>query len=212
MFSKIDLASGFHQIEVFPPYRELTAFILPEDCRWTISLVMEGNAIRAGKCSFYLSNEPCQLHFVVVKTFAVVYIDDILVFSNDRDKHLQHFRRVFAALQSQSYYIRLSKYCFFASEVPFLEHILTPDSIKAADKRFRHIQSFPTPFSTPNQVRSFLGMVMWYRAFIPHIATIAAPLFPLTSVEKGFSWTPEAEQSVAALKHALTGNSCLSEI
>ena len=142
--------------------------------------------------------------------FAVVYIDDILVFSSSRDQHLQHLRKVFAALQGQSYHVRLSKCSFFASEVPFLGHILTPDGIKAADKRFDHIQSFPTPFSNPKQVRSFLGMVMWYRTFIPHISTLAAPLFPLTSVKKGFTWTPEAEQSVTALKYALTRTPVLS--
>ena len=71
--------------------------------------------------------------------FAVVYIDNILVFSSSRDQHLQHLHKVFAALQSQSYHVRLSKCFFFASEVPFLGHILTPDGIKAADKRFDHI-------------------------------------------------------------------------
>ena len=68
---------------------------------------------------------------------------------------------------------------------------------------------FLLPFTTSKQVRSFLGMVMWYRTFIPHIATLAAPLFPLTSVKKGFTWSEEAEQSVAALKHALDLYSCV---
>ena len=71
--------------------------------------------------------------------FAVVYIDDILVFSSSRDQHLQHLRKVFAALQGQSYHVRLSKRSFFVPEVPFLGYILTPDGIKAADKRFEHI-------------------------------------------------------------------------
>ena len=142
--------------------------------------------------------------------FAIVYIDDILVFSSNREQHLQHLRCVFAALQSQSYHVRLSKCSFFAPEVPFLGHVLSAEGIKAADKRFEHIQSFPTLFSTPKQVRSFLGMVMWYRTFIPHIAILAAPLFPLTSIKKGFVWSAEAEQSVAALKDALTQTPVLS--
>ena len=142
--------------------------------------------------------------------FTVVYIDDILVFSCARKQHLLHLKKVFDSLQSQSYYVQLSKCLFFASEVPFLGHVLTVDGIKAADKRFDYIQSFPTLFATPKQVRSFLGMVMWYHTFIPHIVTLAAPLFPLTSVKKGFVWTDEAEQSVVALKHALTSTPMLS--
>ena len=51
---------------------------------------------------------------------------------------------------------------------------------------------------------------MWYCSFIPHIATLAAPLFSLTSIKKGFKWTQEAEQSVAALKLALTQTPVLS--
>ena len=203
LFSKIDLASGFHQIEVFPHHRELTAFILPE--------TVDGNSLWEWKVMpFGLVNAPSTFQRAMsvalrgCEDFAIVYIDDILVFSNDRDQHLYHLQRVFAALEAQSYHVRLSKCSFLASEVPFLGHVLTPEGIKAADKRFDHIQSFPTPFTTPKQVRSFLGMVMWYRTFIPHIATLAAPLFPLTSVKKGFTWSEEAEQSVAALKHALT--------
>ena len=209
IFSKIDLASGFHQIEVFPKHRELTAFILPE--------TIDGQSLWEWKVMpFGLVNAPSTFQRAMsvalqgCEGFAVVYIDDILIFSDNREQHLQHLRCVFTALQGQSYHVRLAKCSFLASEVPFLGHILTPEGIKAAEKRYEHIQSFPTPFSTPKQVRSFLGMVMWYRTFIPHVSTLAAPLFPLTSVKKGFKWTPEAEQSVSALKYAMTCTPVLS--
>ena len=209
IFSKIDLASGFHQIEVFPKHRELTAFILPETIddqslwEWKVMPFGLVNAPSTFQRAMSVALQGCE-------GFAVVYIDDILIFSDNREQHLQHLRSVFTALQDQAYHVRLAKCSFLESEVPFLGHILTPDGIKAADKRYEHIQSFPTPFSTPKQVRSFLGMVMWYRTFIPHVSTLAAPLFPLTSVKKGFKWTPEAEQSVSALKHAMTCTPVLS--
>ena len=209
IFSKIDLASGFHQIEVFTEHRELTSFILPE--------TVDGQSLWEWKVMpFGLVNAPSTFQRAMsvalrgCEEFSVVYIDDILVFSETREQHLLHLKRVFAALQEQSYHVRLAKCLFFAPEVPFLGHILSADGIKAADKRFGHIQSFPTPFSTPKQVRSFLGMVMWYRTFIPHVATLAALLFPLTSAKKSFQWTEEAEQSVKALKQALMQTPVLS--
>ena len=209
IFSKIDLASGFHQIEVFPQHRELTAFILPE--------TIDGQSLWEWKVMpFGLVNAPSTFQRAMsvalqgCEGLAVVYIDDILIFSDNREQHLQHLRSVFTALQDQAYHVRLAKCSFLESEVPFLGHILTPDGIKTAEKIYEHIQSFPTPFSTPKQVRSFLGMVMWYRTFIPHVSTLAVPLFPLTSVKKGFKWTLEAEQSVSALKHAMTCTPVLS--
>ena len=57
-----------------------------------------------------------------------------------------------------------------------------------------------TPLSTRAQVKSFLGLVVWYRAFLPHMATIAAPLFDLTSGHRKFEWTPRAAEAVKTLK------------
>ena len=87
---------------------------------------------------------------------------------------------------------------------PFLGHTLTATGIAAAKKRFDLAGNFPTPFKTPKEVKSFLGMVMWYKSFLSHVATLAAPLFPLTSSKKNtFNWTQEATEAVEALKRAL---------
>ena len=71
-------------------------------------------------------------------------------------------------------------------EVPFLGHLLSEDGIKASEKRHDALKAFQTPFVSTKQVKSFLGLVMWYKAFIPHVATLAAPLFFLTSTTRNF--------------------------
>ena len=88
--------------------------------------------------------------------------------------------------------------------MPFLGHILTPDGIKASDSHFELIRSFQTLFTTAKQARSFLGMIMWYRTFIPNVASLAAPLFPLTSPHKHIEWTEEMECTITSLKESLT--------
>ena len=209
VFSKIDLASGFHQIEVYKPHRELTAFILSE--------TIDGHSLWEWKVMpFGLVNAPSTFQRAMsvalrgCEDFSVVYIDDILVFSEDNDQHHEYLRHVFHALQSSSYYVRLQKCCFFASEVPFLGHILSADGIKADTSRLNITEAFPTPFHTAKQVRSFLGVVMWYRTFIPHVATLAAPLFPLTSPKKQVVWSEVAEVAVTELKRALASTPVLA--
>ena len=114
-----------------------------------------------------------------------------------------HLEKVFEKLQNDRYHIRLAKCKFMTNYVKFLGHILTEKGIEAMDyktKRFGYVQP---PFETPRKVRSFLGLIMWYKSFIPHVSTIAAPLFPLTSAKKKIQWTEEATFAVNALKEAV---------
>ena len=71
-----------------------------------------------------------------------------------------------------------------------------PDKIKA-------VVDWPMPLSSLAQVRSFLGLVMWYRAFVPRLATIAAPLFELTSRKRKFQWSEECTRAVCQLQELL---------
>ena len=202
IFSKLDLASGFHQIEVHPPHRELTAFILPE--------AIDGHSLWEWRVMpFGLVNAPPTFQRAMTvalrgcEDFAAVYIDDILIFSASVDDHLKHLTSVFQKLQDQSYHVRLAKYQFMAQEVQFLGHKLTTHGIEYIVKESKDLAGFQPPFTKAKQVRSFLGLVMWYKSFIPHVSTIAAPLFPLTSEKKKFEWTDKATQAVEALKKAI---------
>ena len=203
IFSKLDLASGFHQIEVFPPHRELTAFILPE--------AIDGSSLWEWKVMpFGLVNAPSTFQRAMsfalrgCEDFTAVYIDDILVFSKTREEHLEHLRQVFEKLQYDCYHVRLAKCQFLSEEVRFLGHTLTSDGIKAITNRQKEFEGFTPPFDSAKKVRSFLGLIMWYKAFIPHISTIAAPLFPLTSSHRKLVWTEEATMAVEALKGSCT--------
>ena len=137
------------------------------------------------------------------EAFTAVYLDDILIFSPDRVTHIEHLRRVFAALAAGSYHIRLPKCVFLQPQVPFLGHTLTANGIKVSESRHEALAVFEPPLLSVKQVKFFLGVVMWYRYFIPHVATLAAPLFALTSTRRTFNWTPEATNAVRTLLAAL---------
>ena len=203
IFSKLDLASGFHQIEVEPESRPLTAFRLPE--------AVEGSSLWQWKVMpFGLRNAPPTFQRAMSVTLAgldhcaVVYIDDILIFSQNEEEHVQHLDQVFAALGSERYHMRLPKCEFMKDEVEFLGHRLSKEGISTQADKVKAIREWTTPFHTRKQVKSFLGVAVWYRVFIPHFSSLAAPLFDLTSVKQRFQWNDACEAAVLAIKEALT--------
>ena len=78
--------------------------------------------------------------------FTTVYLDDILIFSNDLQQYHQHLQQVFSCLEAQRYHIRLMKCSFVQKEVPFLGHLLSKDGIKASEKRYDALKAFQAPF------------------------------------------------------------------
>ena len=136
--------------------------------------------------------------------FAVVYLDDILVFSESRSKHLCYLDCVFGKLKEAGYYVRLPKCSFLQQKVSFLGHTISKHGISPAENHEDSLSAFQPPFKTAKQAKSFLGLVMWFKSFIPHLATIAAPLFPLTSSRNTeVKWCDEATQAVEKLKAAI---------
>ena len=195
IFSKIDLASGFHQIEVHPPHRELTAFILPE--------AVQGCALWEWKVMpFGLVNAPATFQRAMsfalqdCAGFAICYIDDILVYSHNRQQHLEHLSRVFHCLGRHKYHVRLEKCQFMQSTVNFLGHVITPSGIQAADNRDEALQAFTTPFTNARQVQSFLGLIMWYKSFIPTPLPSLHP-FLISRPREGSSFGPRKPNSLS---------------
>ena len=202
LFSKLDLASGFHQIEVQPDARPLTAFRLPEP--------VNGSSLWQWKVMpFGLRNAPPIFQRAMTEALrgldhcAVVYIDDILIFSQTKEEHLQHLRMVFEALKRHQYHIRLPKCEFLKEEVEFLGHKLNQKGISTQTEKVDSPQGWVTPFTTSKQIKSFLGAAAWYQSFIPHFATMAAPLYALTSTKRKFPWNDDCERAVQCIKDAL---------
>ena len=208
-FSKIDLASGFHQIALSSLTCELTAFRLPEP--------VKGNTHWEWKVMpFGLKNAPPTFQRAMTRAlrggedFAVVYMDDVMIFSQTREEHLNHLDQVFHKLDQQSYHIRLPKCEFMKREVEFLGHQLSTEGVRTSPGKVAALQAWKPPLQGSKQVKQFLGLVMWYRSFIAHLATIASPLFSLTSTRKNFVWTEAATQAVQTLQHLVSQAPCLA--
>ena len=209
VFSKLDLASGFHQISLTAESRPLTAFCLPEpvegNCLWQWTVMPFGlkNAPPTFQRAMSYALKGCE-------NFSLVYIDDILVFSANKAQHIEHLRKVLRGLAAEAYHVRVTKCVFCKEEVEFLGHKLSKRGLRPSPEKFSALEAWHAPLTKPKQVRSFLGLVQWYKAFIPHLATIAAPLFPLTSCSRSFEWTEEATRALETLKASVMKAPCLA--
>ena len=203
VFSKLDLASGFHQIALEPHSRPLTAFRLPEpvagNTHWEWRVI-----------PFGLKNAPPTFQRAMTAAlggcegFCTVYIDDILVFSHTKDEHLRHLDIIFHRLETGAYHVRLTKCEFMKEEVEYLGHTLSSHGLSTAPHKVEALHAWQPPLRSAKQVRQFLGLVMWYRNFIPHLATIAAPLFRLTSKRSLIQWSPACAEAFHSIKALVT--------
>ena len=136
--------------------------------------------------------------------FVVVYLDDILVYSKDPAKHLDHLRIVLEKLREHKFYAKLAKCTFGQDQLEFLGHIIGPDGIRVDPKKVEAVAKWPRPTSQ-TEVRSFLGLVGYYRRFIKHFSKIAAPLTNLTKVDSDvvFQWDAECEKAFQTLRKVL---------
>jgi RNase H-like domain found in reverse transcriptase/Reverse transcriptase (RNA-dependent DNA polymerase)/Integrase zinc binding domain/Retroviral aspartyl protease/Chromo (CHRromatin Organisation MOdifier) domain len=196
-FSKIDLRSGYHQIRIAPEDVPKTAF-----------------RTRYGHYEFLvlpfgLTNAPATfMHLMhqalrpLLDECALVFLDDILIYSKTLEEHEQHVRRVLDALREQKLYAKESKCEFFKHEVEFLGHRVGQDGVRMMEDKVEAIREWPKPRSV-RDVRAFLGTAGYYRKFIRDFSAIAAPLSDLTKDGVSFEWLAQHETAFAKLKAAI---------
>ncbi|GBG60783.1 hypothetical protein CBR_g12521 [Chara braunii] len=125
----------------------------------------------------------------------IVYMDDILVYSSSYEGHVQHIEWALHALRDTGFKVTLEKCQFFLTTISFLGLQLEPQKVTA-------VSDAPVP-TTIMQVRTFLGLALYYRRFIKGFAAIAGPLTNLLRKDQLLIWTPECDQAFSKLKAAL---------
>ncbi|CAA7021303.1 unnamed protein product [Microthlaspi erraticum] len=197
-FSKIDLASGYHQISIFEPDVFKTAF----NTRYGQYefVVMPFGLTNAPAAFMRLMNE---VFHDYLDGFVIVFIDDILVYSKTKEEHKEHLRKVLERLRSQKLYAKFSKCRFWKREIGFLGHRVSEQGVSVDPEKIAAIQDWPQP-TNATEVRSFLGLAGYYRKFVKDFSIMAKPLTRLTGKGVPFVWSEEIECAFAELKEALT--------
>ena len=121
--------------------------------------------------------------------FVVVFIDDILIYSQNEQEHEEHLRKVLQRLRDCQLYAKLSKCEFWISEVLFLDHIIKRDGLAVDPKKVATILDWKAPKDVQG-IKSFIGMAGYYRCFIEGFSKIARPMTAFLAKKVEFMWTP----------------------
>ena len=126
----------------------------------------------------------------------LIYLDDIIIFSETFETHLDRIRQVFKRLQAAGFKLKPSKCELFRSEVTFLGHLITKNGIRPSPDKVKVMQCWKRP-QTVTQVRSFLGFASYYGRYIKDFSVRVAPLNRLLEAGQASIWTDDCERSFA---------------
>ena len=130
--------------------------------------------------------------------FAFGYLDDVLIHSPDIETHQQHMRVLFQRLKEADLKLKDSKCNYFKTHVPYLGHLVSEKGIKPPLEKLESVKNMPAPM-TPKEIKQFLGLIGYYRKFIPRFADIARPMTNLTKQDVPFEWTLQCQASFEML-------------
>jgi hypothetical protein len=142
--------------------------------------------------------------------FVVIFIDDILIYSENEEEHAEHLRIILSRLREHKLYAKFSKCEFWLKKVPFLGHVLSGEGISVDPTKIQEVLDWKAP-TTVHEVRSFLGLAGYYRRFIQDFSKIAKPMTRLLQKDRKFDWTPECEQAFCTLRTLLTSAPVLAQ-
>ncbi|GJX48638.1 putative reverse transcriptase domain-containing protein [Tanacetum coccineum] len=182
VYSKIDLRSGYRQLRVREEDIRITAF---RTCYEHYEFqVMPFGLTNAPAVFMDLMNRVCKSY---LDKFVIVFIDDVLIYSKNKEEHGEHLKTILNLLRSKNLYAKFSKCDFWLDSVQFLGHVIDSNGVHVDPAKIEAIKNWAAP-TTPTKVRQFLGLAGYYRRFIKEFSLISKPLTKLTQKNKPFVW------------------------
>ncbi|KAA3461708.1 Retrotransposon protein [Gossypium australe] len=198
VFSKIDLRSGYYKLRFKGSDVPKTTFRTRYD--HYEFLVMPFGLMNALAIFLDLMN---RIFRPYLDRFVLVFIDDILIYSQDENEHVEYLSMVLQVLREKQLYPKFSKSEFWLKEVGFLGHIVSGDGIRVDPSKISAIFEWK-PRMSVTKARSFLGLAGYYRRFVKGFSMIATPMTRLLQKDVKFDWTEKCQQSFKKLKTLLT--------
>ena len=196
IFSTIDLRSGYYHIGLTRESRAKSAFIVPMG-KWQFK-----------RTPFGLSQAPAYFQLLIDKvlmgcsSFAMGYLDDIIIFSKTEKEHLQHLEEIFLRLRKFGLKMKREKCSFFKKHIQYLGHLVSEKGFELLPEKLESIRKMPAP-RTAKEVKQFLGLIGYYRKFVPRFADISRPLTKLTRHNITFEWTDQCAKAFNHLRELL---------
>ena len=198
IYTRLDLRGAYHLVR------------MREGDEWKTAFKTQFGLYEYLVMPFGLCNAPAAFQFFlndVLKEFldiyVIVYIDDILIYSENEQIHTMHVSSVFEVLRKHRLFCKLSKCEFHVNRVEFLGVMLTPFGLSMAERKVKAVQDWPQPQKLKD-IQCFLGFANFYRRFINQFSRIVAPITRLLRKNVVFEWSREADESFRFLKKAFT--------
>lgn len=193
--TKLDLLKGYWQVPLTKRASEISAFVTPDSfLQYTV-------------LAFGMRNAPATFQRMMHQVLSgvsncEVYLDDIVIYSDDWVQHLETLREVCSRLRTASLTLNLAKCEFAKGTITYLGKQVGQGLVKPIDAKIAAILQFPVP-SNKRELRRFLGMSGYYRAFCSNFSTLVCPLTDLLSIKREFVWSTECQLAFEAAKDLL---------
>ena len=195
VFSKLDLMSGYYQIRVKEEDRAKTAFSTPYGhYEWTVM-------------PFGLTNAPATFQGFMNTVFApllnrcvMVYLDDIVVYSDNLNDHFDDLRKVLQLLRDNQLIAKEKKCAFFMKQITFLGFVVSNKGVHTDPGKVKAVVEWPQP-QTPKDAQRFLGLTGFYQRFIPHYASTVKDLQEFATQK--CEWSVDQDQAFKLIKEKM---------
>ncbi|GJR10556.1 putative reverse transcriptase domain-containing protein [Tanacetum coccineum] len=187
VYSKIDLRSGYHQLRVCEEDIPKTAFrtryghyefqVMPFGLTNALAVFMD------------LMNRVCKPY---LDKFVIVFIDDILIYSKNKQEHEKHLKLILELLKNEQLYAKFSKCKFWIPRVQFLGHMIDSQGIHVDPAKIESVKDWESP-KTATEISQILGLAGYYQRFIEGFSKIVKPMTKLTQKKVKFDWGDKAE-------------------
>ena len=181
--TKLDMAKGYHQVKCDDESIAVTGFVTPF-----------GFSVGVICMPFSFQNAPATFNWLVCKlvlgceSFCLVYLDDILVFSETWSDHVKHLRTIFERVRNASLTLKRNKCELSAAELHYLGYHIYLGSMFPREQKVRALVDFSRPTNRKG-VQRFLGLAVYFRRFISHYPESTCSLTELLKKNSKFVWT-----------------------
>ena len=179
-FGSLDIASGFHQVEMVEADKAKTAFITKKGLfQWKVM-------------PFGLCNAPATFERLMERVLeglqweiCNLFIDDVVAYAPTEDVLIDRLATIFARLRGANLKLKPKKCHLFKRQLVFLGHVVSKDGVACDPEKLSAVADWPTP-ECLTDVRAFLGLTGYYRSYVPDYASLATPLTKLTEKDQPF--------------------------
>ena len=199
-FCTLDLIQGYHQVELEETAKQKTAFIAPQ-CNPSL---WEYNYMPFGLKGAPRTFQRMMDHLLLGLDYkvALAYLDDIIVYGATIEDCMKNLQMVFGRIRGANLKLKAKKCSLFQLETLYLGHIISGDGVRCDPTKIEAVKNWKRPRHV-KQVRSFLGLVNYYRRFIRNYTDLAIPLYDLQRKKTKFYWGDAEQRAFDELREAL---------